>query len=125
MPDVRGVAVRLTGYMTTTDTTATYSPAAQSTNGHTPYSATAPYRTLSVTSFVFGLASIVFGWTFIAPIAGLVIGILALSREPRGKAFAVWGIVLNAVMLAGVLFGLLLTILGIGFGLAFLPFAFF
>jgi hypothetical protein len=81
-------------------------------------------RSLSVTSFVLGLASIVFGWTFVAPIAGLVVGILALGREPFGKTFAVWGIVLNALMLFGVLIGLVLTLAGIGIGLSFLPFAF-
>ncbi|WP_025157094.1 hypothetical protein [Leifsonia aquatica] len=81
-------------------------------------------RTLSVTSFVLGLASIVFGWTFVAPIAGIVVGILALGREPFGKTFAVWGIVLNALMLFGVLIGLVLALAGIGLGLTFLPFAF-
>ncbi len=101
-----------------------------STNPHTvasaPASAPVPAaaRTLSVTSFVLGLASIVFGWTFVAPIAGLVVGIVALGREPLGKTFAVWGIVLNALMLFGVLLGLVLTLAGIGLGLSFLPFAF-
>jgi len=101
-----------------------------STNPHTaaPAPAAAPIpaaaRTLSVTSFALGLASIVFGWTFVAPIAGLVVGIVALGREPLGKTFAVWGIVLNALMLFGVLLGLVLTLAGIGLGLSFLPFAF-
>ncbi|MDN4614788.1 hypothetical protein P5G50_10005 [Leifsonia sp. F6_8S_P_1B] len=90
----------------------------------TPYSATAPVRTLSVTSFAFGLASIVFGWTFVAPIAGLVIGVLALRREPLGRTFAIWGIVLNAIMLAGVIVGLLFAAIGLGIGFAFLPLAF-
>jgi len=84
----------------------------------------ADYRTLSVTSFVLGLASIVFGWTFVAPIAGLVVGIIALGREPLGRTFAVWGIVLNALMLFGVLLGLVLALAGVGLGLTFLPFAF-
>lgn len=103
-----GRADRLTGSMTSTGT----SP--------NPYQA-APARTLSVTSFALGLASIVFSWTFLAPIAGLVLGVLALSREPQGRTFAIWGIVLNAVMLAGILIGLLLAVVGVGFGLAFLP----
>ncbi|UAJ81469.1 hypothetical protein IT072_07885 [Leifsonia sp. ZF2019] len=77
-----------------------------------------------MTSFVLGLASIVFGWTFVAPIAGLVVGILALGREPLGRTFAIWGIVLNALMLFGVLIGLVLALAGIGLGLTFLPFAF-
>jgi hypothetical protein len=94
------------------------------TTTSTPYQTTAPVRTLSVTSFVLGLASIVFGWTFVAPIAGLVLGALALRREPLGRTFAIWGIVLNAVMLAGVLLGLLLAAVGVGIGFAFLPLAF-
>lgn len=70
-----------------------------------------------------GLASIVFSWTLLAPIVGLVVGILALSREPAGKTMATWGIVLNALMLAGVLFVALLAVVGTGIGFAFLPFA--
>ncbi|GAB3581160.1 hypothetical protein GCM10027406_21800 [Leifsonia lichenia] len=83
----------------------------------------APARTLSITSFVLGLSSIVFGWTFVAPLAGLVVGILALGREPQGKTIAVWGIVLNAIMLAGAVFVAMLAVVGAGIGLAFLPFA--
>jgi hypothetical protein len=86
-----------------------------------PYT-TAPARTLSTTSFALGLASIVFSWTFLAPIAGLVLGILALGREPQGRTLAIWGIVLNAVMLAGILIGLLIAVVGVGLGLALLPF---
>jgi hypothetical protein len=85
-----------------------------------PYAA-APARTLSIMSFALGLASIVFSWTFLAPIAGLVLGILALGREPQGRTFAIWGIVLNAVMLAGILISLLIAVVGFGVGLAFLP----
>ena len=82
-----------------------------------------PDRTLSITSFALGIASIAFGWTLIAPIAGLVVGGMALTREPAGRTFAIWGIVLNAVMLAGVAIGLLFAVVGLGIGLAALPFA--
>ena len=42
------------------------------------------------------------------------------EREPASRTMAIWGIVLNAVMLAGtVLFALIAIV-----GLAFLPFAF-
>jgi len=88
-----------------------------------PYQTAVPVRTLSVTSFALGLASLVFGWTFIAPVAGLVLGIMALKREPLGRTFALWGIVLNAVMLAGILLVGMLTLVGIGLGFAALPFA--
>jgi hypothetical protein len=87
------------------------------------YQTAAPVRTLSITSFALGLASIVFGWTFIAPVAGLVLGIMALRREPLGRTFAIWGIVLNAVMLAGILLVAMATLVGIGIGFAAVPFA--
>lgn len=76
---------------------------------------------LSISSLVLGLMSIFAGWTILAPIAGFILGILALSREPHNRTMAIWGIVLNAVTLAGTL---LLVELGLAFGLAFLPFAF-
>jgi len=94
------------------------------TTTSTPYSSVTPVRTLSTTSLALGVASIVFGWTLVAPIAGLVVGILALKQEPLGKTYAVWGIVLNAVMLVGIAFVALLTLVGIGIGFAALPFAF-
>ncbi|KQZ07793.1 hypothetical protein ASD23_16335 [Agromyces sp. Root1464] len=72
-------------------------------------------------SLVLGIVSIVASSTFFVPVAGLVLGILALKREPASRTMAIWGIVLNGVMLAGtVLFGLLAIV----FGLAMLPFAF-
>ena len=77
--------------------------------------------TLAISSLVLGLVSIVAGWTFLAPLAGLVVGILALSREPQSRTMAIWGIVLNAVMLAGVI---LIGLVAVVFGLAVLPFAF-
>jgi hypothetical protein len=94
------------------------------TTTSTPYSSVTPIRTLSTTSLALGVASIVFGWTLVAPIAGLVVGIMALKREPEGKNLAVWGIVLNAVMLAGAAFFAVLALVGIGIGFAALPFAF-
>lgn len=82
---------------------------------------TAPSSALSISSLVLGLVSIFAGWTFFAPVAGLVTGILALGREPHSRTMAIWGIVLNAVMLAG---SLLVVVLALTLGLAFLPFAF-
>ena len=54
-------------------------------------------------------------------IASLVLGVMALKREPASRTMAVWGIVLNAVMLAGTV---LVTLGALVFGLAMLPFAF-
>jgi hypothetical protein len=89
-----------------------------------PAAAQPESKALSITSLVLGLTSIVFSWTFFAPIAGLVVGILALKQEPASKTMAIWGIVLNAVMLAGAVFVALAAIIGAGIGLAFLPSAF-
>lgn len=76
---------------------------------------------LAVSSLVLGLVSILAGWTFLVPVAGLVAGILALGREPQARTLAIWGIVLNAVLLAG---SLLLVLLALALGLLALPFAF-
>ncbi|MGO3147765.1 MAG: DUF4190 domain-containing protein [Leucobacter sp.] len=55
---------------------------------------------LSVTSFVLGIASIVAGWTFVAPAVGLILGIIALRRNTQERTLALWGVWLNAAMLA-------------------------
>jgi hypothetical protein len=90
-----------------------------------PYAATpapaAETRGFSISSLVLGLVSIIASYTLVVPAIGLVLGIMALKREPASRTMAIWGIVLNAVMLAGavlVAFGALV------FGLAMLPFAF-
>lgn len=54
----------------------------------------------AITSFVLGIASIVSSWTFVAPIIGLVFGILALRRRTAERTLALWGVWLNGVMLA-------------------------
>lgn len=78
----------------------------------------------SIASLVLGLVSIVAGFTFLLPLGGLVLGIVGLQREPASRTMAIWGIVLNSVMLAGAaLFGLGALALG-AFALPFLPFAF-
>jgi hypothetical protein len=81
-------------------------------------------RGFGISSLVVGLVSILAGLTLVVPAAGLVLGILALKREPASRTMAIWGIVLNGVMLAG---AVLVGLAGIAFGLAvlpFLPFAF-
>jgi len=96
----------------------------QNPTAQPPYAAyrTAESKGLSVTSLVLGILSVVAGWTFIVPIVGGVLGIVALRREPRSKAIAVWGIVLNAVMLVGIL---LAGLIAGAIGLALLPFHLF
>jgi hypothetical protein len=76
-------------------------------------------RGFAVSSLVLGLVSIVAGFTFVVPVAGLVLGILAFRREPSARTMAIWGIVLNGVMLAGIVIAGLAAAV---FGLAMLPF---
>lgn len=87
-----------------------------------PYGASviAEPRGFSIASLVLGIASIVAGFTFFVPVIGLVLGVMALRREPASRTMAIWGIVLNAVMLAG---AVLVTFGAVAFGLAMLPFA--
>ncbi|GEM_PF-3407339 len=70
----------------------------------------------SIASFVLGLVSIVAGWSFFAPVTGLVLGIIALRRGTGERTLALWGVWLNGVLLAlTVLAGLVLFgIFGIG-----------
>ena len=78
-------------------------------------------RGFSISSLVLGLVSIVASYTFLVPIVGLVLGVMALKRGPASRTMAIWGIVLNGVMLAG---AVLVTLGALVFGLAMLPFAF-
>lgn len=75
----------------------------------------------SIASLVLGIVSIVASATFVVPVVGLVLGIMALTREPGSRTMALWGIALNGVMLAGTV---LVTFGALVFGLAMLPFAF-
>ncbi|GAA4059685.1 DUF4190 domain-containing protein [Agromyces indicus] len=81
-------------------------------------------RGFAISSLVLGLVSFVAGFTFVVPAAGLVLGILALKREPAARTMAIWGIVLNAVVLAGVAIAALATVAFGLFLLPFVPFAF-
>ena len=50
-------------------------------------------KRLSVTAFVLGLSSLLFGFTVIVPIAGILFGILGVGLEPTRKSLSVTGIV--------------------------------
>jgi hypothetical protein len=69
---------------------------------------------LAVWSLVLGLASIVFGFTFVVPIAGLVLGILSRRREAEGRTMALVGIISSAVMLVGTLIALAVGLAVVG-----------
>ncbi|WP_022893539.1 DUF4190 domain-containing protein [Agromyces subbeticus] len=104
--------------MTTVTDTATQAPFAEPNPYATPAAET---RGFSISSLVLGLVSIIASYTFIVPAIGLVLGVMALKREPAARTMAIWGIVLNSVMLAG---AVLATLGFLVFGLAMLPFAF-
>ncbi|WP_227497341.1 DUF4190 domain-containing protein [Planctomonas psychrotolerans] len=76
-------------------------------------------KPLSLTSFWLGIASVVFSFTLFVPIAAIVLGFLARTREPSGQVYAIWGIVLGFVMAIG--WALALIAAG-GLALATLPF---
>ncbi|TQL46783.1 uncharacterized protein DUF4190 [Homoserinimonas aerilata] len=84
------------------------------------YFVQAPPRGLSVTSMVLGLASILFGFTFLVPLGALIFGIVGLKKEPAGRGMAITGIVIGALfMLFWVLLGgVILAAIGGLIGLA-------
>ena len=65
---------------------------------------------LSITSMVLGIASLVMGWTFLVPIAGMVTGFMGLKREPAGKGFAITGLILNGLCLIGWVIGVFVLV---------------
>ena len=85
----------------------------------TPAPSIATTSPLSLTALILGVSSVVFGQTFIVPIAAIVLGILGFQREPLGRTLAVWAIVLGALMLFG-----WVLLLAVG-ALFFAPFLFF
>ncbi len=74
-------------------------------------------RGFGIASLALGATSLLAGWTFIAPVVGLILGVISRRREPDAHGWATAGIVLNIVALAG----WLLAALGIAtFGAAVL-----
>lgn len=101
-------------------------PGAVTSAPQTPAQPQAPAKTpqgsaFAITSFVLGLASIVSGWTFFAPIVGLVLGILALRRGTSERTLALWGVWLNGVILALSLIGVVVFGAMVGAGMIMLP----
>lgn len=79
-------------------------------------------RGLAVASFVLGIVSVVAGWTFFAPVTGLVLGIVALRRRTQDRTLAIWGIVLNSVMLALTALLVLVVLVALAIGALTIPF---
>jgi hypothetical protein len=75
-------------------------------------------RGLSVASMVLGIVSIFFGFTFVIPLTGLILGLVGVKREPAGRGMAVTGIILSGLMLLGWVV-LIVFVVGLGvFGIA-------
>jgi hypothetical protein len=68
---------------------------------------------LGTASLVLGICSLLAGWTFLAPVVGLCLGIASRGREPAARGRAGWGILLNLVALA---VWILLLVFGLAFG---------
>ncbi len=84
---------------------------------------TSSTKTLSIASLVVGIISFFFGFTFLVPIIGLVLGFMGRSREPEGRGFALAGIWINALLLFGwIIVAVLVIAFGAGLGLLALPF---
>ena len=64
-----------------------------------PVYAVAPPKGLSLASMILGLVSVLFFWTFLCPLVGLVLGIVGIRKEPAGRGFAIAGLVLNGLLL--------------------------
>ncbi|MFJ7288728.1 hypothetical protein ACIQUC_10460 [Curtobacterium sp. NPDC098951] len=75
-----------------------------------------PRTGLGTASLVLGICSLLAGWTFVAPIVGLCLGVASRSREPFARGRAGWGILLNLVALA--VWILLLALFVVGGALA-------
>jgi hypothetical protein len=59
----------------------------------------APPRTLSILSLVAAIASVPLGHFLILPIAAIVLGFFARSREPWARTMSTWGIAIGFVVL--------------------------
>jgi hypothetical protein len=81
-----------------TDTTTTNSDAAA---GATGGALSETGRGFAIASLVLGATSLLAGWVLVAPIVGLVLGVLSRRRESDAHCWATAGIVLNAVSLVG------------------------
>ena len=79
-----------------------------------------PAKTLSLISMVLGIISIAtLGSTFFTQIAAVVLGHIALNREPAGRGMALAGLIMGYVTIG---LGILLVILAIIFFAAWAPY---
>lgn len=80
-----------------------------------------PERGLSIASMVLGILSLFLGFTLVVPIVGLVLGVMALGKEPEGRVFALAGVWINgAILLLGFVL-VVIVIVALGVGLFSIP----
>jgi hypothetical protein len=105
--------------MTTSDTQAPSTTEAAQTAAPV---ARAADRPLSITALVLGIASIVFGQTFLVPIAAIALGVIGYRQEPAGRTLAVIGAALGGLAMFG---WILFVFIGLALALPLVPFVFF
>ena len=101
-------------------------PMAQSPAGGQPYYPMPVYlaapepKGMSIASMVLALVSIVFGFTFLLPIAALILGIAGLRKEPAGRGMAMTGVIISSlILLVWALIVVFLLVVGLSaFGIA-------
>lgn len=84
------------------DSTATLAPDPAAANP-------ADSQVLGILALVSSLSGILFGLVLPLSVVGIVLGIVALSREPRSRTMATWAIVTGAIPFA---FGVVALIVG-------------
>lgn len=68
--------------------------------GYGGYGATEP-KGLSIASMVLGIVSVVtVSGFFVAPIVGVILGHIGMSKEPAGRGFAIAGLIMNYLVIA-------------------------
>lgn len=58
-------------------------------------------RGISIASMIFGIASLALFWTLLPPIIGFLMARYGYKKQPAGRFFALTGLILNGVALAG------------------------
>jgi len=56
-------------------------------------------------SLLLGICSLLAGWTLVAPILGLILGVMSRGDEPFARGRAGWGIFLNLLAMLGWILG--------------------
>lgn len=101
-------------------TTTTPTPIVESTEAAP--AAAAPVRTLAIVSLALGAAAIVSGFNLLLGVPAIIVGVLALQREPAGRSLAIAGIVTGSIAASGLVLGAIAAAFAIPFGLFALPF---